>query len=255
MLSGARVTKGSTVTTQDDIGIRETVTEVAKAVGEVSRAGHQALVVTEKLGSFLSRIVGQPLEQVSGIVTDKLKYVRLERSLRLVDRAQGLIDQRGNRMVPRQVPLNVAIPVLEGASLEEDDSLQDVWAALLVNAADANSGVEVKRALVSILQDFSPMEVRLLQAIYDAPMQGVPTKGLPDAYVEPGKEESDPGLPAEPVQIGLWQLKRLGCITEAGTFDSVGGVRRVQTTALGKAMVKACSATPMKSVDRPASSK
>ena len=71
--------------------------------------------------------------------------------------------------VPRQVPLSVAIPVFEAASPEEEDHLQDVWAALLVNAADASGGVEIKRAFVRILQDLSAMEGRLLQAFCDAP--------------------------------------------------------------------------------------
>ena len=68
------------------------------------------------------------------------------------------MEQRGTRLALRPVAMNVAFPLLEAASLEEDDGLQDIWANLLVNAADRNSGVEVKRALVSILQDFSAME-------------------------------------------------------------------------------------------------
>ena len=140
------------------------------------------------------------------------------------------------------------------------------------NAFMAESGIEVKRGLVSILQDFSQMEARLLQAIHDAPpmrgdiptkgvpgpltvdglviarpMEGdVPTKGVPNEYLEPGEETEDPGLPSEPAQIALWNLRRLGCIESAGTWDSLVGIRRVKITALGKALVKACSASPEK---------
>ena len=146
----------------------------------------------------------------------------------------------------RSVPLNVAIPIFEAASIEEDNDLQDLWARLLVNAADANSGIQVRRGLVSILQDFSQAEARLLQAIHNAPSMngGVLTKGLPNEYLEPGKVTEDPGLPPEPVQIGLWQLMRLGCIDSAGTLDSVTGIKRIVITALGKALVNACSASP-----------
>ena len=222
------------------------ITEMAKAVTETAKATSQALKLAEKVGPFIARIIGEPLNQISGIVTDKLKYIRWERSVRLVDRAQELMEQRGSRLALRPVAMNVAFPLLEAASLEEDDELQDIWANLLVNAADGNSGIDVKRALVSILQDFSVVEVRLLQAIYDAPahMDAVPTKGLPSSYVEPGSQQEDPGLPDERVQIGLWQLKRLGCISEAGTWDSVFGIRRVRLTALGKTLVEACSAVP-----------
>ena len=225
----------------------ETV-EVAIAVSKIASTTQHALTILEKIGPALSRIIGEPLEQISGIVTDKLKYVRWERSVRLVDRANDFMTQRGSQLIHRPVPLNVAIPLLEAASLEEDDDLQDLWARLLVNAADASSGIEVRRGLVSILQDFSKMEARLLQAIYDAPMPSgaVPTKGLPDTYVEPGEEEEDPGLPEESVQVGLWQLMRLGCISEAGTWDSLAGIKRVRITALGKALFEACSLPPKK---------
>ena len=230
--------------TTDDNGTCGTAVEVANAAREVARTGSEALAVAEKVGAFLSAIVEGPLEQLSGIVTDRLKYVRWERSVRLVDRAQAFMDQRGGRMVPRQVPLNVAIPVFEAASLEEDDHLQDVWAALLVNAADASSGVEIKRAFVSILQDFSAMEVQLLQAIYDAPGETgvVWTSGLPDCYAGPDEDSENPKLPEVPVQIGLWQLMRLGCITEGGTWGSIAGIQGVRITALGRALVEACSA-------------
>lgn len=247
-------------------------TETAKATQEVAKATGQALEIAHKVGAFLSQFIGGSLEQVCGIIEDKLKYTRWERRIRLMDSATRFMAERGSPMQIRPVPLNVAIPIFEAASLEEDDDLQDLWARLLVNAADAKSGVEVRRLLVSILQDFSHMEVYLLQAIHDAPsmksggpakrlpgppdvdgretgrpMKGdVPTKGLPHEYLEPGEEEEDPGLPSESVQIGLWNLMRLGCIESAGTWDSLVGIRRVKITALGKELVKACSASPGK---------
>ena len=246
--------------------------EASKAVQELAKTTGQGLGIMQKSGKFVSRFVGGPLEQAFGIIEDKLKYHRWERQVRYMDRANAFMAERGSQMQFRPVPLNVAIPIFEAASLEEDDDLQDLWARLLINAADAESGIEVKRGLVSILQDFSQMEARLLQAIHDAPpmqsnvstkevpgpldvdgrmiarpMNGdVPTKGLPNEYLEPGEEEEDPGLPPEPVQIGLWNLMRLGCIESAGTWDSLVGIKRVKITELGKALIKACSASPEK---------
>ena len=248
----------------NDLGV-----ETAKAIQAVAKTTGQGLEIVKDSGAFIAKFIGGSLEQGFGIIEDHLKYVRWERQRRLVDRANHFMAERGSRMRFRPVPLKVAIPIFEAASLEEDDDLQDLWAWLLVNAADAESGVEVRRRLVSILQDFSPIEARLLQAIHDAPPMssngptktlpgppdldgretgrpmkgGVPTKGLPHEYLEPGEEEEDPGLPSEPVQLGLWNLRRLGCIESAGTWDSLVGIRRVKITALGKELVKACSAS------------
>ena len=219
--------------------------EVGKAVQEVSKTTDRALHVAEKFGGFISSIIGGSLEQAVGIFEDKLKYHRWERQVRFMDRVNEVLADRKHPFSSRSVPLNVAIPIFEAASLEEDDDLQDLWARLLVNAADSGSGCEVKRGFVSILQDFGHMEARLLQAIHDAPplKGGVPTKGLPGEYLQPG-EEDELGLPPELVQIGLWNLMRLGCIDSAGTWDSITGIRRVQITALGKALFNVCSASP-----------
>lgn len=246
--------------------------EASKAAQEIAKATGQGLEMVKEFGMFVSRFIDSPLEHGFGIIKDKLKFMRWELQIRLMKKANHLIAERGSRMRFRPVPLNVAIPIFEAASLEEDDYLQGLWARLLVNAADAESGIEVKRGLVSILQDFSQMEARLLQKIHDAPpmnsnvstkevpgpldvdgrmiarpMNGdVLTKGLPNEYLEPGEEKEDPGLPPEPVQIGLWNLMRLGCIDSAGTWDSLTGIKRVKITALGEVLVNACSASPEK---------
>ena len=141
--------------------------EVGKAVQEVSKTTDRALHVAEKFGGFISRIIGGSLEQAVGIFEDKLKYHRWERQIRFMDRVNEVLADRRHPFSSRSVPLNVAIPIFEAASLEEDDDLQDLWARLLVNAADSGSGCEVKRGFVSILQDFGHMEARLLQAIHD----------------------------------------------------------------------------------------
>ena len=155
--------------------------EALNTAKAIVKATGQAMEVVQKVSKCVSLFIDGPLEQGIGIVNDRFKYMRWERQVRLVDRAHHFMAERGSRMRLRAVPLNVAIPIFEAASLEEDDDLQDLWARLLVNAADAESGVEVKRGLASILQDFSHMEVRLLQKIHDAPPKesGLPTMGSP----------------------------------------------------------------------------
>ena len=222
------------------------IEESAKALQELSKATDHGLQIIEKLGGFMSMIVCGPLEQSIGIIEDKIKYLRWERAVRLVDRSSEFLASRGTNITHRPVPLNVALPLFEAASLEEDDGLQDLWARLLVNAVDADSGIHVARGLISILQDFGPLEAKILKSIYEAPSDilnhgNVPTKGLPDEYLEPGPTEADPGVPSEGIQIGLWNLMRLGCIDHGSTWDGLTGIRRVQITPLGRALVKACS--------------
>jgi hypothetical protein len=221
--------------------------ESAKAAQEIAKTGGKGIDATRALGEFVAKFIGAPLEQASGIVADKLHYMRWERQIRLIVRAEKFLKERGLDAPTKAVPIKVAIPLFRAAWAEENDELQDMWARLLASAADAHSDVEVTRGLVSILQDFGPMEARVIESIYYAPPEHSPngvvtTECLPEGYGAPGKSEnSDAKLPREEVQIALWHLKRLGCIDAAGTWDSITGIERVRLTELGRTLVHACT--------------
>lgn len=212
-------------------------------VREVARTTGKAIDAGRELGGFVARFVDGPLEQASGIVEDKLRYLRWERQVRLMMRAGEFLAQQGLRDPTRPVPLKVALPIFEAASMEEDDDLQDMWARLLVNAADADGGADVTRGLVTVLRDFGRLEARLLQVIHDAPQDKypngvIPTALLPDKYLE---LEGETGLPQEPVQVALWHLMRLGCVDSGGTWASITGIEHITITPLGRALVRACT--------------
>jgi hypothetical protein len=124
------------------------IEEIAKTTGKAIDAAREA-------GGFLARFIRRPVEQASGIVGDWLTYVRWERQQRLMDRSNEFMKERGVAVPSRAVPLKIAIPIMREGSLEEDDELQDIWARLLVNAADASSGIDVKHMFLSILKDLS----------------------------------------------------------------------------------------------------
>lgn len=218
--------------------------EEAKAVQEVAKATQQALPIANGFGRFVARVIGGPLEQGVGIVEDRLKYMRWERQVRLMQRSSELLDELGISDNVRPVPLNVAVPLLQAATLEENDELQDRWAKLLVNAMDPKSRVEIRRFFVSVLEDFGPLEAVLLERIVSAPADAgsgvhVKTAALPDAYLA----ESDSkvcGQPSQDVAVALWNLVRLGCVSPIMTHGGLS-IAQVQLTPLGQSLVMACS--------------
>lgn len=222
--------------------------EEAKAVQESAKAVREALPIVDKnidrASGFLHTVLGVTLEQAAGIWNDKLRYRRWENQLRLMQRASTRMHELGIEDSRRFLSLNVGIPLIEAATLEENEDMQEKWALLLANALDPRSNVEVKRHLVSILQDLGPLEARLLDAIVNAPsdilIDGyVPTTTLPESYNAP-EGKTIPEAPGEDTQIALWNLSRLGCIAPGMTWGGLS-VTHVQTTALGRALVRACS--------------
>ena len=217
--------------------------EESKTIEEVAKASGKAIDAARELGRFLLKYVGGSLEQAMGIVEDKLKYLRWERQKRLQERANQFLAERGLSQPSRNVPLQVIIPLIQGGSLEEDDSLQDRWAALLVNAADASSDTEVRRAFISILEDLTPLDALLLEKIYSSTV--VPdveaeiwTTFLPD-HVTEKKPEQENLRPPNHVEVSLANLARLGLIITAMAWGSFAIFSCVYRTVLGREFMKA----------------
>jgi hypothetical protein len=216
--------------------------EIAKTVGKGIDAGRE-------VGSFLAKYIGGTVEQAMGIIEDRLKYVRWERKIRLLQKVNELLAQMGRSATIRPVPLNIAVPLVEYGSLQEDDSLQDIWAQLLANAADATSGVEVRRAFLTILNDLSPLDARNLKKIYEVsdPMshKGIATTGLPNKAFAKLPEGDPRMLGLDPnIEVSIRNLVRLGLaepiplapLSQGGTAVTV-----VHRTELGREFVRACT--------------
>lgn len=122
---------------------------------------------------------------------------------------------------------------MQGAGLEENDDLQDRWAALLVNAANANFRSEVRRSYAVILEQLTPLDAHILDVLYSLPFEksqhdGIATAELPlRARVKEGKEQELPP-PSEEVIISLSNLTRLGCLRPGMTWG--GGESLVELT-------------------------
>jgi hypothetical protein len=127
----------------------------AKATEASANASKQAIQAGRDLGRFISG----PAGEVVGMLWDHLKVIRFERQVRLAERVRLFLSNRGMNGPTRSVPLKIGLPLLDYATLEEDDDLQDIWATLLVNGGDIDSGIEMRRAFVSVLAEMTALDV------------------------------------------------------------------------------------------------
>lgn len=224
------------------------VTEAAKATQEVAKATGKALDASREVGGFISKYIAGPLEQGMGIFEDRLRYLRWESQLRLMRRAEETLKHLGMTTPTRAVPLKIAIPLLQAASIEEDDQLQDRWVNLLVNAANEGSGVEISRSYIAILEQLTPIEAQILDVIYALPFEeiqhdGACTRDLPRSARTRTEEERKKEQTFEicnEVKLALGNLERVGCIRIPATWGGGESFHWVNPTVLGKAFVNAC---------------
>jgi hypothetical protein len=216
----------------------EVAAESAKAVQESAKLGGKLVDAGSDLGSFVSRVIGGPLDQVSGIVTDKLAFIRLTNRLRFQQQYAQL-----EASVIREVQPSLAIPMLQSGMFEDDHELQDLWVAMLANAADPAEPV-ARRSFIALLQQLDPFDLKILERIYfqiTPPETPIYTAELPSkAQFGSGSGDADLPIPEE-VELSLRNLTRVG-IVESGTFwGGTNTVSIVNQTALGWAFIRACT--------------
>ncbi|MGW9332764.1 Abi-alpha family protein [Bosea sp. NPDC055594] len=218
--------------------------EFGKAGQEIGKATSRGIDAAQTVGGFFGKYLAGPLEQTAGMLEDRLRFTRWERQLRLRRRAQEFLEAQGQSGPTHKVALNFGVPLIEAASLEENDELQDVWAQLLANAASNEAGIQRLPAFVSMLKDMSPLDARILRMAVRAPADlmkdYVYTAGFPESYTPPPKSNDDRIMPSLAVETSLWNLVRLTCV-EPMQLISGRTVAAVYPTTLGTEFVKAVS--------------
>jgi hypothetical protein len=199
------------------------------------------------IAEFVSKYFGGTLEQGMGIVEDKLAFMRWERKLRLIDRSKEILKERGIDEPTKSIPYKFSVPLLEAATLEEDNYLQDKWALLLANAVDSNIEFDIKRVHISILENLTGFEVKLFSEIAENELKQVAEGNRPTvnlvAYpviASPGTTEYEAKgeFPAG-VEAALNNIVRLGLLYN-DTFGA-SSPNFVCLSALGKEFYSACS--------------
>ncbi|HEX9736281.1 MAG TPA: Abi-alpha family protein [Thermoanaerobaculia bacterium] len=120
--------------------------------------GKLAETVKEVVKPFLDPV----LSESGGYVADRIRFLRFRQGLRVAQKAKALLDQLQIPVNP--VPLNILVPILEGASLEEDQELVEQWARLL---ASASAGEQITPLFPAILARMTSLEARVLQWLWD----------------------------------------------------------------------------------------
>lgn len=58
--------------------------------------------------------------------------------------------------------------MIENASWEEDDELQDIWCRLIVNGLDPSFNSEIRYAFIEIIKNLTSLDAKILKYTYDS---------------------------------------------------------------------------------------
>lgn len=141
----------------------KSVLSVGKQARDIAKATDPAVDTVEKAARFINSVFGRSISNAIGLVEDKLAYYRLEKAIMLAEKLEANLSKKG---VPRRyVPVSFGLPIIEKASVEEDENLSEKWANLLTNAADATYDKPLRRNYSTILGDMEPVDTLVLDSM------------------------------------------------------------------------------------------
>lgn len=138
---------------------------------ELMKAGIEATTsaALKPVSDLIRSLFGPAAEEAGLMLQDHVRVFRAKRQLRLYQRTAEIFAKTG--VTPQHVPLKLLFPIIESASVEESDELQDRWANLLAHAADPDQVETVSISFTTTLRELTPRQVKYLDALYDRAQQ------------------------------------------------------------------------------------
>jgi hypothetical protein len=112
---------------------------------------------------FLGKLIGPAIEETGLLLKDHATMWRFKNQVKMVVRAKEICEK--HNIKPKTISLKLLTPLLEGASLEDDEYLQDKWANLLSNLVDSDQNIQ-NHVFPYILSQISRNEFKILETLF-----------------------------------------------------------------------------------------
>jgi hypothetical protein len=120
---------------------------------------HLTKAVSDITG-LISKLGGPLCEEFGLILADKAREYRARNAVKIFLRTQCMLKHAG--ISPKAIPPRLLLPAFEASSVEDNDVLQERWAALIANAASTGGSGTVLPSFVEVLKQLTPEEAIFL---------------------------------------------------------------------------------------------
>lgn len=191
-------------------------------------------------GNLLQQLLGPWVAEQGLLWQDNVRVRRLKNQFKILEKVKSIVDDNGVEL--REVNLKALAPLLEGISLEEEPSLQNMWTNLFVNYIDSAKNLSVI-VFPNVLKQLSSSEGKILQ-YFEPPFYSQRMKPF---YGQLGKiavsEEEINNLARLSLIQEETELNYHGNETRIGSIETKVEVKRTGVyvlTDFGKDFLEAC---------------
>ena len=127
-------------------------------IGEIINSG-----AFDKLADIMHKLAGPMSEEIGLLIADKVKVYRLKNWINVVKKTEKILLEAN--LPPNAVPPRIFLPILEASSVENDATLQDLWAGLLASASHESD--LLSPSFIETLRQLTPNEAKALSSLFD----------------------------------------------------------------------------------------
>ena len=94
----------------------------------------------ELVKDFAEKLIGPTIEEVGLLMSDKIKYYRFKNQVNILVKAKEYVKKKNIDI--KEIPTKILVPLLENASLEVEEEMQEKWAFMIGNLADSEQNLQ-----------------------------------------------------------------------------------------------------------------
>lgn len=117
----------------------------------------------QQVREWLNKLTGPLAVELGETFGIWARGYRIEQAVKTLRKTIRMLEESG--INPGRIPPRLFLPLLESASIEDDEDMRQRWAALLANASAVTGSVHP--SFIDILKRLSPEDARLLDRLYD----------------------------------------------------------------------------------------
>jgi hypothetical protein len=88
---------------------------------------------------FLGKLISPTVEELGLLVSENVKFLRFKNQVRILLKARDYVEKK--KIKVKEVPIKILVPLLDKASLDDNEELQDKWSNMLINMVDSTQNL------------------------------------------------------------------------------------------------------------------
>jgi hypothetical protein len=121
------------------------------------------VAIGDKTMDLINKLAGPMAEEVGLLMGDKIRFYRVKNWISVMKKCEQLLEEA--RLPPNAVPPRLFLPIFEAASIENEESLQDLWAGLLASASEKADSLSP--SFIETLKQLTPSEAKALNHFFE----------------------------------------------------------------------------------------